>query len=109
MAQSETAMKASKSEAQQLSDQIEALKSDIASISQTLVDMGTVRRDAVVSEASDKVAHLRKRSEQQLHDAQAKVEDIANQTTEAVRQQPAAAVGIAVGLGFMLGFLTGRK
>ncbi len=63
----------------------------------------------MINETSEKVAHLRKRGEAQLQDAQVKVEDLANQATEAVRNQPATAVGIAVGVGFVLGFLTGRK
>lgn len=109
MAQSKSATKMSDAEAQQLSDQITALKGDIASISQTLTDMGSARRDAVVSEASDKVAHLRKRGEQGLQEAQAKAEELADRATESVRKQPAAAMGIAVGLGFALGYLTGRK
>lgn len=109
MAQSKSAAKVSESEAQQLSNQINSLKTDIAAISQTLVEMGSARRDAVVSDASEKVAHLRDRGEKTLQDAQASVEDLTQQATDAVRNQPATAVGIAVGVGFLLGFLSGRK
>jgi ElaB/YqjD/DUF883 family membrane-anchored ribosome-binding protein len=31
------------------------------------------------------------------------------QAADQVRNQPAAAVGLAVGLGFLVGFMTGRK
>ncbi|MFD3190413.1 YqjD family protein [Sedimentitalea sp. HM32M-2] len=109
MTQSKTAAKVSESEAQQLSNQIDALKTDIAAISQTLVEMSAARREAVVADASEKVAHLRDRGEKTLQDAQASVEDLTQQATDAVRNQPATAVGIAVGVGFLLGFLSGRK
>ncbi|MEO3415095.1 hypothetical protein AAFO92_10595 [Roseovarius sp. CAU 1744] len=109
MAQSKTAAKISNSEAEQLADQIEALKADISSITQTLADMGSSRRDALASAASDNVAQLRSTGERYLKDAQTKAEDIAAQSADAVRKQPATAVGLAVGVGFLLGFLSGRK
>jgi ElaB/YqjD/DUF883 family membrane-anchored ribosome-binding protein len=44
-----------------------------------------------------------------LHAAQHRAEELGQQAADAVRNQPAAAVGLAVGLGFLLGFMTGRK
>lgn len=109
MAQSKSAAKVSNAEVEQLTDQIDALKSDIVTISKTLTEMGAARRDAIASGASEKVAQLRSTGEKHLKDAQIKAEDMASQTADAVRRQPAAAVGIAVGVGFILGFLSGRK
>lgn len=109
MAQSKSPTKVSNAEAEQLSAQIEALKADISTISKTLVDMGSARGDAIATAATDNVAQLRQTGEKYLNDAQEKAGDIAHQSAEAVRQQPATAVGIAVGVGFLLGFLSGRK
>ncbi|SFN62994.1 Membrane-anchored ribosome-binding protein, inhibits growth in stationary phase, ElaB/YqjD/DUF883 family [Roseovarius lutimaris] len=109
MAQSKSAATPSDAETRELSDQIAALKADLAQISQTLVDMGETRREAAVNSATKKASELREQGEQHLQHAQAKVEDLTSQTTDAVRNQPAAAVGIAVGIGFLLGFLSGRK
>ncbi len=109
MAQSKTATKSSAPEVEQLSAQIDALKDDIANISETLLDMGSARREAAVKGASEKVAHLKSSSEKRLQEMQEKVEDIASRTGDAVRNQPATAVAIAVGVGFLLGFISGRK
>lgn len=109
MTQSKAATKVSNSEAEQLSEQINALKADISMISKTLVDMGSSRKEAIADTASDNVALLRSTGEKYVKEAQHRAEDIAHQSVEAVRQQPASAVGIAVGLGFLLGFLSGRK
>ncbi|WP_299845932.1 hypothetical protein [uncultured Roseovarius sp.] len=109
MAQSKAGAKTSTPETERLSAQIDALEDSIAKISKTLVEMGSARRDAVISDATEKVAHLKTSSEKHLQEMQDKAEDIANRTGDAVRRQPATAVGLAVGVGFLLGFLSGRK
>ena len=109
MAQLKSAATSGEAETTDLSGQIAALKADLAQISQTLVDMGDSRREAAVESAARKAAKLREQGEKQLQNAQARVEDLTSQTADAVRNQPAAAIGIAVGVGFLLGFLSGRK
>lgn len=81
-----------------LERQIEALKNDIAGISRTLTDMGAARGDEVKA-----------RVHQTASDLQDRGRDMGEQAADAVRRQPATAVGIAVGLGFVVGLLTGRR
>ncbi len=109
MAQTKTNGTTAKAELNQLSDQIETLKSDIAAITKTLADLGKTTKDAAVTGAKAKATELRDTGEQQMRAAQARAEDYGHQAAEAVRNQPAAAVGIAAGLGFLIGFLTARK
>lgn len=92
-----------------LSKQIEALKSDIASIAHILSDLGRNQGEATAERVREAAHDLRARGERQLGHAQAQAQDLGHQAADAVRQQPAAAVGLAVGLGFILGFLTSRK
>lgn len=92
-----------------LSAQIEALKADISRITTTLSDMGTARKDAAVTSAKEQAAHLRAEGHKQLEMAQATAEDYGAQAADAIRRQPAAAVGMAVAAGFIAGLLTGRK
>ena len=82
----------------QLSEQIAVLRQDISAISKSIGDIGTSTKDAAVASARQKATDLRASSE-----------EMGQQAVDAVRQQPAAAVGMAVGVGFLLGFLTGRK
>lgn len=94
---------------QDLSAQIEALKTDISAISKTLADIGTARKDAAVDSVRTKASNLRAEGEKQLEAAQLTAEDYGAQAADAIRRQPAAAVGIAVAAGFVAGLLTGRK
>jgi ElaB/YqjD/DUF883 family membrane-anchored ribosome-binding protein len=83
---------------EQLSEQIAILRQDITAISRSLADIGASTKDAAVESARLKAAEFR-----------ASGEELGQQAVDAVRKQPAAAVGMAVGMGFILGFLTGRK
>lgn len=109
MAQAKSADTSPQDEMDHLSQQIATLREDISAISKTLAGLGGATRDAAVDGARRKVSDLAHASEQQLHAAQHRAEEMGQQAADAVRNQPAAAVGLAVGLGFLLGFMTGRK
>ncbi|EAQ26226.1 MULTISPECIES: DUF883 family protein [unclassified Roseovarius] len=109
MAQAKSIDTSPQDEIDQLSKQIVTLREDISAISKTLSGLGGATRDAAVDGARRKVSELRHSGEQQLHAAQHRAEEMGQQAADAVRSQPAAAVGIAVGVGFLLGFMTGRK
>lgn len=94
---------------ERLTEQVATLRKDISGIVEALGDLGHSSRDAAVERASRKAAELRDSGQEHLHAAQHRAEDLGRQATDAVRHQPAAAVGLAVGLGFLLGFMTGRK
>ena len=94
---------------EQLSEQIATLRSDISTISQTLYDLGRQSGDSAVNGARRKAADLRDAGQQHLHSAQHQAEEMGHQAADAGRAQPAAAMGLAVGMGFLLGFITGRK
>lgn len=96
-------------EIDQLSDQISTLKRDIADISQTLADLGQSSRDSAAAQAREKAAEMREKGRAQMDHAQDMAEDFGRQAGDVVRNQPMSTMGIAVGLGFLLGFMTGRK
>lgn len=109
MAQAKTATAEAEAEVSQLRAQIADLKEDITSISKTLVDLGAARRDAAIDGVRDAANNMRDRGQKAYNQAQTHAEEIGQQAADAVRKQPAAAVGVAVGIGFLLGFISGRK
>ncbi|RFP91053.1 DUF883 family protein [Rhodobacteraceae bacterium 63075] len=109
MANSKTSNAAPQKDIEQLNDQIATLKQDIAEISQTLSGLGKSSRDAAGDHVRERAAHLRDAGEEQLHAARQQADVLGRQAADTVRDQPAVAVGMAVGLGFLLGFVTGRK
>ena len=80
-----------------LSAQVDLLKSDIARLTETLGEYGRAKGREYQGEA-------RRRAEDLRSDAQEKVDDI-----EAyVRHNPAQALGIAAGVGLLIGLLSRR-
>ena len=73
-------------DAYELADQIAAIRADLQSLTTTV---GRIARN-------------------QLGGAEGKAMDIANQVEDAIRQNPLSAVGIAVGVGFLVGVFTRR-
>lgn len=104
-----TDTKSAEKHMEELSKQIEALKADVSSITSLLGEIGKDGRDATAARLRETASDLRDQGERQLRHAQAQAEDFGHQTADAIRQQPATAVGLAVGVGFILGFLTSRR
>ena len=73
-------------EAQELANQIEAIRADLQNLTST------------VSRIANK----------QINRAQDKALDVANEAEEAIRRNPLSAIAIAVGLGFLFGVFTRR-
>jgi ElaB/YqjD/DUF883 family membrane-anchored ribosome-binding protein len=71
---------------EELADQIDAIRSDIQSLTSTVSRMAN----------------------KQINRAQDKAVQTANHAEEAIRQNPLSAVAIAVGLGFLFGVFTRR-
>lgn len=96
-------------DASDLNAQIDALKNDIAAISQTIADLSKSQKDQFVASAKANAETLKDRSAAALGDARSMAEDGYAQAEKAVRDNPAAAVGIATGIGFLVGLIAGRK
>lgn len=109
MAEAKNITKLSQSEAEDLSAQVAALRSDLAAISESVRTIGAARGEAVRDSVVETAGELRQRGEQSLRAVQARAESAGHQAAETVREQPGMAIGLAVGLGFLAGFLSGRK
>ncbi|KMK66110.1 YqjD family protein [Puniceibacterium sp. IMCC21224] len=94
---------------QELSEQITTLKGDIAGIAELLGEIGVRRKDESIEAARQRAEELRVRGAEHLSQAQQHAAVAQDQAIDAIRRQPGTAVGLAVGIGFLAGFLTGRK
>ncbi|HUL81717.1 MAG TPA: DUF883 family protein [Gammaproteobacteria bacterium] len=99
---------------------------DTVSTDKLIEDLHTVVRDAeellkaTASQAGEKVQQVRARAEQSVRQAKQRLEGleeealararaIANDADKYVRDKPWQAVGIAAGVGLVLGLLIGRR
>lgn len=85
-----------------LSAQIELLKSDIADLTTAFGDYGKMK-------ASKVQATAKKTAEDLAETGREKVLETQLQAEEFIRTQPATALGIAAGIGFLVGLVTARR
>ncbi len=82
-----------------LSAQIDILKNDLASLTHSLSDFGTAKTQHAAEAARAKAVELREAGRDRAEASLGQAEDF-------VRTQPATAMGIAAGVGFLVGMLT---
>lgn len=92
-----------------LAKQIETLQKDLGDLTGLMKDMGKAQAVRLGEQAEEKAKALRARGEDAAHAARGHVEDMHAQANAYVREQPATALGIAAGFGFLVGFLMSRR
>ncbi|MEM8655274.1 MAG: hypothetical protein AAGF36_11050 [Pseudomonadota bacterium] len=100
--------------------QIETIKSDIATLTALIGDVATQKKDDAAAAASNTAAKLKTAAADQATMAQVRAAEMGDavrtaaedgyaQTEDAIRRQPAMAVGIAASVGFLVGLLAARR
>lgn len=92
-----------------LQKQISQLKNDISGLTDTLGEYGRVQGEHLKHAARDQAAALRQKGAEGIAEAQDMATRAYEQAETSVRQNPAAALGIAAGLGFLVGLMTSRR
>ena len=85
-----------------LSTQIAILKDDIAALTATMGDVGKAKVAEASSTASATAADLAEAGRAKAVETQEKAEEF-------IRTQPTTALGIAAGIGFLVGLMTVRR
>ena len=92
-----------------LAAQIDTLKSDISALTELMGDYGRARKEDAAARLRDAAEATRDKGYETAAQARAKAADWATEAEEVVRRQPALAMGIAAGLGFLVGALSTRR
>ncbi|MEC7764753.1 MAG: DUF883 domain-containing protein [Pseudomonadota bacterium] len=101
--------KAMDSHVKDLEAQIASLKTDVSSLTATLKDLTTTAGAEAKYRASSTAKKARAQGEKAYHDAQDATVAAYRNAENQVRENPAAAVGIAAGVGFVIGLFLARK
>ncbi|GGE20037.1 hypothetical protein GCM10011360_05950 [Primorskyibacter flagellatus] len=112
MARTETAngsTAATKPTSDDLREQIAVLQADVAKLTRTMGDFGRAQGEQAKAAATRTAEDLRLRADHLRQDAEAQLRTGYAQAETAVRDNPAAAVGLAAGIGFVLGLLSSRR
>ncbi len=92
-----------------LAAQMEVLKGDIAQLTEVLGGYTKSKGAEAASAARDALHDVRVAGEAQVERARAQAEHLHAQANDFVVRQPATALGIAAGVGFLVGLMTARK
>ncbi|WP_298858583.1 DUF883 domain-containing protein [uncultured Sulfitobacter sp.] len=85
-----------------LAAQIQTLKDDLSILTQTLSEYGTAKAENAAQTAQAKAAELKAAGQDKVVEAQLHAEEF-------VRTQPATSLGLAAGLGFLVGMIAARR
>ena len=94
---------------EELHAQLLTLKSDVSDLAQTMRAIGVERKDDVKAAASHHVDAMQQKGKDTLESLQKSAVSAGAQAEQSVRDHPAAAIGIAAGLGFLVGLVASRK
>lgn len=89
-----------------LNKQIETLRSDIASITDTLGQMAKAQKDGLTNAAHQRFDDARARGADAISQAQAQANALNAQAHDFVQEKPAVSLGMAAALGFVVGIIT---
>ncbi len=90
-------------------EMIEILRDDVAVLSATVTEYGKAQGDALRTLATRKAAGLVEEGAEAVDALKTNAERGYGQAEDVVRANPAAAIGIAAGIGFLIGYLTLRR
>ncbi len=92
-----------------LEKKIDVLQQDIGELTGLMAEMGKAQAAKLSDEAEAQARKFREKGEQAAAEAKAQVEHLQSNANDFIRTQPATAIGMAAGLGFLVGMLMTRR
>lgn len=89
--------------------QLSVLQKDVSELTRIMGEYGRAQGESLKESASRKAHELRDEADARFRRGEAQARDAYMQAETAVRDNPAAAMGIAAGLGFLVGLITARR
>ncbi|MGR3365127.1 MAG: DUF883 family protein [Maritimibacter harenae] len=109
MANAQTSSNGVDKDVKDLQDQIAQLKADVSDLTTTLKEVGNSASAEAKDRAAKKAKKARAKTEKAARDAQDSALHYYKTAEGQVRQNPATSVGIAAGVGFLVGLFLSRK
>lgn len=95
--------------AEDVADQIATLRNDVNDLTRLIADLGKSKGDEISEAAQAKVDEMRDSARAHAAAVSDQATALQGQANDFVRNQPATALGIAAGLGFLVGYMGSRK
>jgi len=95
--------------ADDLAAQIEILRKDLGGLTETIAEFSKAKGSDAIDAAKSKAADVRDTAADAAETARLQAIELQGQANEFIKHKPATALGIAAGVGFLVGFLSTRK
>lgn len=95
--------------ASKMSDRMSSIKDDLGAMASSLYEGGREHGKTLARSASHDASRLMEKGTLAAGQLRTQASDLAGRTQELVRERPVVALGIAVGLGVLVGMLTRRR
>ncbi|SMY10279.1 DUF883 family protein [Flavimaricola marinus] len=92
-----------------LANQIATLKSDLAGLTEMMAEMGRSKKNQAQERIEETFSTARAAGAEKLAEARTRATHMSDDVGDFIHQQPATALGIAAGLGFLVGMIGTRK
>ena len=92
-----------------VSQQMKVLRDDIANLTATVAEYGKAQGNQLKAVAAQKAAGVAAAGAGTAHAVRVQADKTYADAEAAVRANPGTAIGIAAGLGFLVGFLASRR
>ncbi|MCX7560195.1 DUF883 domain-containing protein [Sulfitobacter sp. F26204] len=92
-----------------VAEQMEILRTDIGALTATVSELAQIKGSELSQTAKDQISAVKDSAVHQVDAARKQAMQLHDQADEFARTQPAAALGIAAGLGFLVGMMMSRK
>jgi ElaB/YqjD/DUF883 family membrane-anchored ribosome-binding protein len=89
--------------------QLTVLREDIANLAAALAEYGKAQGQSLKAAATEKATDTAEAGTEAMQRARAKAEVAYSDAETGIRENPVAAVGIAAGLGFLVGMIATRR
>ncbi len=101
--------KSSEVAAADLAEQIETIRTDLNHLTTLMTDLGKTKAADLSKAAREKVETAKAKGQESAEMLKGHASDLQDQAHDFVQRQPATALGVAAGIGFLVGFLSHRK
>ena len=92
-----------------LASQMDVLRKDLSALTEIIADLGKAKGDEAVAAAKSKVDAVKDKAADTADTARLQAMELQDQANTFIKNQPATALGIAAGVGFLVGFMGSRK
>ncbi|PTX57070.1 ElaB/YqjD/DUF883 family membrane-anchored ribosome-binding protein [Litoreibacter ponti] len=99
----------SNASADDVAAQLDTLRKDVSDLTSLIADLGKAKGGEISDAAKAKVDELHASARERAAAASDQAAALQGQANDFIKNQPAAALGIAAGLGFLVGLMSSRK